>query len=107
MRRGDFGIQEPAGGPIRAARNLDIILTPLVAFDSAGNRIGMGGGYYDRTFAFLKRRTTWRKPKLIGIAFGLQEVDAVPVDTWDVPLDGILTEKGLVLFKSTNHRGET
>lgn len=94
MQRGAFGILEPSRGRLCSARDLDLVLTPLVVFDSAGQRMGMGGGFYDRTFAFLRDRTRWRQPKLFGVAFGCQEVDAVPVEHWDVPLDGMLTDEG-------------
>jgi len=76
---------------------LDIALVPLVAFDDYGRRLGMGGGYYDRTFAYLRHREHWRRPKLIGVAFEFQRVAELPAQPWDVPLDGIITEKGLLL----------
>jgi 5-formyltetrahydrofolate cyclo-ligase len=104
LQRGSFGIHEPARGAFRSIRRLDVILTPLVVFDAVGNRMGMGGGFYDRTFAFLKRRAAWRRPKLIGIAFECQQVDEVPVESWDVPLDGILTERGFRRFSRQQHR---
>lgn len=92
-----FGIQEPdmAAGRRCPARNLDLVLVPLVAFDTAGNRLGMGGGFYDRTFAYLLRRAVWKKPLLIGVAYAFQQVDALPHRSWDVPLDGIATEDRL------------
>jgi len=72
---------------------LDLILTPLVAFDPNGNRLGMGGGYYDRTFAFLKtpkEQTSstpqTQKPTLLGLAYEFQKVDHLPPEDWDVPL---------------------
>jgi 5-formyltetrahydrofolate cyclo-ligase len=71
---------------------LDLVLVPLVAFDSTCNRIGMGGGFYDRTFAYLKTRSRWRKPKLIGIAHELQRVDSISANPWDISLDGVITE---------------
>ncbi|AZL85663.1 5-formyltetrahydrofolate cyclo-ligase [Aliivibrio salmonicida] len=68
---------------------LDLILTPLVAFDHTGNRLGMGGGYYDRT---LKNWHQYQQgPMPIGIAHSCQQVDILPVESWDVPLPRIIT----------------
>lgn len=71
---------------------LDLVLMPLVAFDATGNRIGMGGGFYDRTFAYLMPRNKWRKPKLIGVAHELQQLDSIHPNRWDIPMDGIVSE---------------
>lgn len=68
---------------------LDIIFTPLVAFDNSGNRIGMGGGYYDRMLAPWYQNKTGPYP--IGLAHDLQQVDILPVESWDVPLPEIIT----------------
>lgn len=75
-----------------SARELDLVLTPLVAFDSKGNRLGMGAGYYDRTFAYLKQRRHWIKPTLMGVAYAFQQVEQLPVQSWDVPLHGVITD---------------
>ena len=90
-----FSIPEPVEPARRRIRPtfLDLVLFPLVAFDEAGNRLGMGGGYYDRTFEAVRRRAVWRGPKRIGVAYGLQRVDALPAADWDVPLDAIATER--------------
>lgn len=72
----------------------DVILMPLLGFDRHGTRLGYGGGYYDRTLAALKKR-----PRLIGFAFALQEIDTIPRDTHDVPLDLIITEDGVRSFE--------
>jgi len=95
-----FGIGEPAGGPALrvAAGSLDVIVIPLVAFDDRGGRLGMGGGFYDRTLAYLNRRSHWRRPRLIGAAYEFQQVAGLEPAPWDVPLDGCLTERGLRLF---------
>jgi 5-formyltetrahydrofolate cyclo-ligase len=71
---------------------LDLVLVPLVAFDTNCNRIGMGGGFYDRTFSYLNKRNVWHKPKLIGVAHELQKVSPIQTNHWDIPLDGVLTE---------------
>ncbi len=93
-----FGIPEPVSRPRQAAAltRLDLVLTPLVGFDAWGNRLGMGGGFYDRTFAFLRRRQCWRKPHLWGVAFDVQKSLAkLPHQHWDVPLEGVVTESGV------------
>lgn len=89
-----FGIPEPALNwrAMRPVWSLDLLLMPLVAFDLEGNRLGMGGGFYDRTLAYLSRRNQWRKPHLIGTAFELQRFDALPNEPWDVPVQGVITE---------------
>jgi 5-formyltetrahydrofolate cyclo-ligase len=97
-----FGILEPdtPAGARCAPQALDIVLAPLVAFDDRGRRLGMGGGYYDRTFAYLLNRQHWRRPRLIGIAYDLQRVPALVARKWDVPLDGIATESGVRFFST-------
>ena len=89
-----FSIPEPLEPARRRIRPmfLDLVLFPLVAFDRVGNRLGMGGGYYDRTFEAARRRAVWRGPKRIGVAYELQKVDSLPAADWDVPLDAIVTE---------------
>ncbi len=95
-----FGIPEPAGRrrgscPVMA---LDLVLVPLVAFDTTGIRVGMGGGYYDRTFAYLRHRLRLRRPRLVGVAFSLQRRERLPARPWDVPLDGAATDAGFEWF---------
>jgi len=94
-RKNSFGIDEPdvAADELLDGTDLDFVITPLVAFDDRCNRIGVGGGFYDRTFAVLngvesKDRTT----QLIGIAFEMQRIDAIDSQDWDVRLDGVVTE---------------
>lgn len=89
-----FGIPEPASGSVVAAAFLNLVLVPLVGFDGAGNRLGMGAGYYDRAFGFRLHRTHWHAPRLVGVAYDFQRVDALDARPWDVPLDGIVTESG-------------
>ena len=95
-----FGIAEPDGDasarcPVNA---LNLVLMPLVGFDSKGNRLGMGGGFYDRTFAYLRHRNNWKKPDLIGVAYEFQRLEQLQAQAWDVPLSGVATERGLRLF---------
>ncbi|BES86394.1 5-formyltetrahydrofolate cyclo-ligase [Pectobacterium araliae] len=68
---------------------LDVLLTPLVAFDRQGQRLGMGGGFYDRTLQY--RNETSRGPYPIGLAHDCQQVGALPVESWDIPLPEIIT----------------
>lgn len=102
--RNQFGIPEPVVRSRRMGdlKRLDLVLMPLVGFDSSGNRLGMGGGFYDRSFAFLRRRQCWFKPGLLGVAFDFQEVKTLDSNTWDVPLNGVATETGVRLFAGKN-----
>ncbi len=93
LERNFFGIWEPVSGPFVAAKTIDIILTPVVAFDNDRHRIGMGGAYFDRCFAFLRNRRFWYKPKLVGLAFDCQEVEKITPNPWDIQLYCIYTEK--------------
>lgn len=71
----------------------DLVLVPLLGFDKHGTRLGYGGGYYDRTLARMKKR-----PRLIGLAYSAQELEHIPRDAHDVPLDAIVTEAGVRHF---------
>lgn len=93
-----YGIPEPLDPAPRPARQLDVLLMPLVGFDLSGHRLGMGGGYYDATLAFMRHRRHWRKPRLVGVAYECQKVDSLPHDPWDMPLDAVLTESRLYRF---------
>jgi 5-formyltetrahydrofolate cyclo-ligase len=93
-----FGIMEPKLGPKIDARKLDLVLTPLVAFDDRGVRVGVGRGYYDRAFRFLRHRSHWRRPKLLGVAYELQRVGRLTPSSWDVPLWGVVTEAQVQRF---------
>lgn len=92
-----FGIPEPGcrGNARIPLRSLDLILVPLVAFDALGNRIGMGGGFYDRTLGKARADSSWKRPYLIGIAHELQKVPSIKSRKWDVPLDAVITEAGV------------
>ncbi|WP_420493190.1 5-formyltetrahydrofolate cyclo-ligase [Sedimenticola hydrogenitrophicus] len=96
-----FGIAEPDirhRKPI-PAWGLDLIILPLVAFSNEGTRIGMGGGYYDRTLAYQLIHQQWNRPTLIGYAHEFQRLEALPRRRWDVPLHGVITECGYQQFK--------
>lgn len=90
-----FRIPEPRINPKRQRKiwTLDLVLMPLVGFDSEGERLGMGGGFYDRSLAYLARRKSWRKPVLLGLAHECQKVEKLAVASWDVPLAGTVTNK--------------
>lgn len=93
-----YGIPEPAvrPTPLLAPATMQLVLVPLVAFDRRGNRLGSGAGYYDRSFAFLRDGERPREPLLVGIAYSFQEVDVLPREPWDVPLDFVCTERELI-----------
>lgn len=92
------GIPEPvcAAADLLAPAQLDVVLLPLLGFDRSGHRLGFGGGYYDRSFAFLKDRGEIGKPLLVGIGYALQEVAAIEAMPWDLHLDYIATERELI-----------
>jgi 5-formyltetrahydrofolate cyclo-ligase len=90
-----FRILEPRANLARQRKvwALDLVLLPLVGFDDVGGRLGMGGGFYDRSLAYLARRKTWRKPTLLGLAHECQKVERLAQASWDVPLQGTVTDK--------------
>lgn len=93
-----YGIPEPIATPEEqsAADTMDVVLVPLLGFDRRGHRLGFGGGYYDRTFAFLSAAARPSKPLLVGIGYALQELEHIEPREWDVTLDYIATERELV-----------
>jgi 5-formyltetrahydrofolate cyclo-ligase len=98
QRRNRYGILEPTDLAPVSARDLQLILIPLVGFDAQGHRLGSGAGYYDRALAFRRLRRHWPGPKLVGIAYECQRVEALAVRPTDVPLDAIITERGIAFF---------
>ena len=92
-----FGIPEPAANAkIVAPDALELVFVPLLAFDRRGHRLGMGAGYYDRTFAFLATGERPREPLLVGVAYAFQEIDRVEHEAHDVRLDFVATERELI-----------
>lgn len=93
-----YGIPEPLCAPDQAlgAEELDVVLLPLLGFDRRGNRLGFGGGYYDRSFAFLRGRAGVAHPVLVGIAYAWQELPALTPRPWDVRLDYVATDHELI-----------
>ena len=93
-----YGIREFISRRQVRAWQLDAIFMPLVAFDNAGSRLGMGAGYYDVSLSHLRYRRFWRKPLLIGVAFECQKVPHIPAEPWDVGLDAVITEKKIYSY---------
>lgn len=87
-----FGIPEPDIDPDDAlpASAMAMLVLPLVGFDARGARLGMGGGWYDRSLAFRHARPA--PPWLVGAGFAMQQVDALPLEAWDVRLDAVCSE---------------
>ena len=93
---GSFGIDEPINGePVQFSRH-DVVLVPLVAFDETGQRLGQGGGFYDRAITAAGAA----RPLLIGVAHAFQQVRSVPVEAWDMPLDAVVTEERVHEFRA-------
>lgn len=94
-----FHIREPnASEASITPAELDLVITPLVAFDQQRNRLGVGGGYYDRTFAFLNDvATADRQPLMVGLGYELQRIKKIDSQSHDVKLDAVVTESGILL----------
>lgn len=92
---GSFGIDEPINGEPLPLSQHDVVLVPLVAFDETGQRLGQGGGFYDRAIAAAGAS----RPLLIGVAHAFQQVRSVPVEAWDMPLDAVVTEERVHEFR--------
>ena len=93
-----YGIPEPdvAASPPSDAAAMSLVVLPLVGFDARGQRLGMGGGWYDRSFAFRNQRPA--PPWLVGAGFATQQVDAMAREDWDVGLDAVCTERETLLI---------
>jgi len=104
MIKNRFGIWEPDVRFSAQRRNrlptwaLDTLIVPLVGFDANANRMGMGGGFYDRSLAFMHRPGP--SPTLIGVAHACQQVASLPVEPWDVPLQVVVSDQGYVRRQS-------
>ena len=96
-----YGIPEPDvdRADTLGPEDMDLVVTPLTGFDAAYGRLGMGGGWYDRSFAFRHRQAP--PPWLVGVGFAAQQVPALPVAAWDVPVDAICTEHATFLKDDT------
>ncbi len=103
LKKNMFGICEPDPHLNRRVTpwSLDLVLLPLVAFDAQGGRLGMGGGFYDRTFAYQQQRAGLQRPRLIGLAHELQRVERLPVASWDIPLSAIVTDQQIYEVATT------
>jgi 5-formyltetrahydrofolate cyclo-ligase len=111
MTHNHYGIEEPKLDVrhIVPVNEIDVVLTPLVAFDAKGNRLGMGGGFYDRTLAYWFEKVKQAKldhkaleqikPYPIGIAHDCQEVDDIPAEHWDIPLPEIISPSRHIVIK--------
>jgi 5-formyltetrahydrofolate cyclo-ligase len=114
MQRNRFGIPEPVlnCSQICPLSQLSLICLPLVAFDAAGNRMGMGGGFYDRTLAQLPALSETlplqasdqraQRPMLLGLAHQCQQLEALPQQAWDIPLHAVLTPTKLFVAGERN-----
>lgn len=100
MTANKYQILEPApdASAIVPLNHLNVIMMPLVGFDHLGNRLGMGGGYYDRTLA----QNIDNKPILIGLAHDCQEVSQLPTNHWDIPVDIIVTPSQKIVINNRN-----
>jgi 5-formyltetrahydrofolate cyclo-ligase len=98
VRANRYGIPEPDCEPTQllSPQKLDVVLVPLLGFDRRGNRLGSGGGYYDRSFAFLRDQQRPGHPLLVGIGYHFQEQSELASESWDVPLDFVATDRELI-----------
>lgn len=107
LKQNRFQIPEPDHRTSQklAAHLLDIVLVPLVGFDATGARLGMGGGFYDSTFAFKKKPETLpastRKPWLLGVAHACQQIDRLDTADWDIDLEGVVTDKAVIMCNTS------
>jgi len=92
-----YGIPEPDLAPdsLLDADAMSLVIAPLVGFDARGHRLGMGAGWYDRSFAFRRERDA--PPWLVGAAFAAQQIDDLAIEPWDVPLDAVCSENDTLI----------
>lgn len=95
-----FNIEEANTNDTLQCKFLSTLLIPLVGFDKQGNRLGAGGGYYDRTLQFSAHATSKTAPLLIGVAYSCQETNTLSPQPWDIPLDAVITEKKTLCFSN-------
>jgi len=96
---GASGLRNPTTGVPIPFEDIDLVVTPGIGFDKKGNRLGLGGSYYDRFFANKKLRAA-----RCGFAFAEQVVDSIPVTEWDEPVDFLVIDEGVIYFN--NRKGE-
>jgi 5-formyltetrahydrofolate cyclo-ligase len=96
MHKNRYGILEPRGTAQVLVTDLDLVLVPLVAWDGAGNRLGMGASFYDRLFQPFSGLD---RPTRMGVGYRIQKVDRVPTDPWDIKLHSMLSEDGCLSFE--------
>jgi 5-formyltetrahydrofolate cyclo-ligase len=99
LRINRYGIAEFDSSQRAAPWSMQYVFLPLVGFDARGNRLGMGAGFYDRALAFRRQRRHWRGPRLIGIAHSCQEAPSIEPLATDIPLDAVVTERGIRVFR--------
>ena len=92
LERTEFGLWEPQCDDEIEPAKIDVVVTPGVAIDRHLHRIGMGGGYYDSTFSFLRHERNWMRPKLVGFAFDCQKVEKIAANPWDIRLYSAFSE---------------
>ena len=96
MRRNRLGIEEPTLDAALGARWLDLVFLPLVGFDRYGLRLGTGGGFYDRAFAYRRWRAAWHTPPLVGVGYAFQQLERIAPEAHDVRMDAVVTEEGII-----------
>lgn len=103
LKKSSHSVYEPATArELKPIEELDIILLPIVGFDTQGNRLGRGAGHYDRALAAINQLPNNKRPLLIGLAYEFQKVANITPDDWDIPLDQVITEKNVYFCQSTN-----
>lgn len=95
LAKNKYGIFEPEEPVSIPLSSFDMLFVPLLAYDRLGNRLGMGSGYYDRHLESLRDSNT---PLRVGIAYSLQEMEAIDKNNWDIPLHGVVNEHGWFTF---------